>query len=99
MLARGCLGALLLASPAPPRAGGIRCVRDELPAAYAPDVDRGTFILGTPEPGDMPEVIDVLMDGFYKDVLTLAADEFSEEEMEAEARRHSAMEHLSRCRR
>ena len=82
MLASRCLGALLLSSPAPPRTSAIRCVRDEVPQAFAPDVDRGPFILGTPEPGDMPEVIDVLMDGFYKDVLTLAADEFSEEEME-----------------
>ena len=30
LLARGCLGALLLASPSPPRAGDIRRVRDEL---------------------------------------------------------------------
>ena len=79
---RACVCALLVATPAPPRTRTIRCVRDELPASLTPDIDRGKFVVGTPEPGDVPEVIDVLMDGFYKDVLTIAGDEFTEEEME-----------------
>jgi ribosomal protein S18 acetylase RimI-like enzyme len=39
-------------------------------------------VCGTIEPADLPACVNVLMDGFYKDMLTLAADEFSEEEME-----------------
>lgn len=33
-------------------------------------------------PDDLPACVSVLVDGFYKDILTLAKNEFSEEEME-----------------
>lgn len=68
---------------APPRARRPLCVRDDLDEGLTPPgFDRSAFTFGTVEPHDLPAVIDVLMDGFYKDILTLAKDEFSEEEME-----------------
>ena len=39
--------------------------------------------LVTPESDDLPACVDVLMECFYKDALTLASAEFSAEEMEA----------------
>ena len=76
------VGCATFSSPLVPRAAVPRCVRDD---AYElielPKVDSEAFLLGTAEPSDMPACIDCLMDGFYKDILTLAKDEFSEEEM------------------
>ena len=68
---------------APPRARPPLCVRDDLDERLTPPgFDRTAFTFGTVEQRDLPAVINVLMDGFYKDRLTLAKDEFSEEEME-----------------
>ena len=75
------LGLGLSSSSVAPRARPIVLVRDDGPA-FA-EFDRSTFRFGTVEPDDFPECVSVLMDGFYKDILTLAKDEFSEEEMEA----------------
>ena len=59
-----------------------RCVREDFDAQLLPNVDLTSFRLGSVERADVPACVDVLMDGFYKDILTLAKDEFSEEEME-----------------
>ena len=73
---------LLHGSAPSPRASPIRCVRDDMSPTLAPNVDRSAYIFGTVEPRDINSCIEVLMQGFYKDILTLAANEFSEEEME-----------------
>lgn len=67
-------------SVASPRARPAVLVRDDGPAAI---FDPAVFRFGTVEPDEFPECVSVLMDGFYKDILTLAKDDFSEEEMEA----------------
>lgn len=61
------------------------CVRDEWDASLIalPRLDDSAFLLGTAEQTDLPACVDVLMDGFYKDMLTLATEEFNDEEMEA----------------
>ena len=79
--------ALLSGAARPPcaacaRASVLKLVRDDLSPNFATSFDRETFAVGTVEPQDLPSCVAVLMDGFYKDVLTLAADEFSKEEME-----------------
>ena len=75
----------LVAAVPPPRCAAPRCVRDDLPAAVRQDLaalcNAGNLQIGTVEPSDMPACIDILMDSFYKDMLTLAAGEFSEEEL------------------
>lgn len=65
-----------------PRARSAVCVYDDLDQLSLPSLDRSTFLIGTIEPNDLPNCVSVLMDGFYKDILTLAKDEFTEEEME-----------------
>jgi len=64
-----------------PRAPPPVCVRDDARELRLP-LDQSVYLLGTPETRDVPACVDCLMDGFYKDMLTLAAGEFSEEEME-----------------
>ena len=65
-----------------PRSPAPRCVRDDIDASLLPvGFNRTPFTFGTIEQADLPACIDVLMDGFYKDILTLAKDEFSEEEL------------------
>ena len=66
----------------PQRISPVRCVRDDMSPTLAPEVDRSAYVFGTVEPHDMSSCIEVLMQGFYKDILTLAANEFSEDEMQ-----------------
>lgn len=80
--------ALLPLTPFPgvARSGLVRCVRDDFFDTHMqaiPSLDTSEFLIGTAEWTDLPSCIGCLMDGFYKDILTLAKDEFSEEEMEA----------------
>lgn len=51
-------------------------VRDDLPAPLRAEACDDDILIGTIEPGDLPRCIDILMEAFYKDILTLAADEF-----------------------
>lgn len=59
------------------------CVRDDAQALreHLPGIDSSKLLLGTVEPSDMPACVECLMDGFYRDILTIAKDEFSEEEL------------------
>eukprot|EP00966_Prymnesium_polylepis_P327274 7383154-Prymnesium_polylepis.1 len=50
-----------------------RCVRDDLPEGVRSTDD---LLIGTIEPDDVPACIDILVEAFYKDILTLAKDEF-----------------------
>ena len=47
-----------------------------------PGLDTAAVRLGTVEEADFGACTECLLDGFYKDMLTLASDEFSAEEME-----------------
>ena len=74
---------LSLLVPAPPhaRCAAPRCVRDDI--TVSPELVLPTGLrVGTLEPDDLPHCITVLLECFYKDTLTLAEAEFSEEEME-----------------
>ena len=64
-----------------PRVGPIVLVRDDVDTSICASLDRSAFRVGTVEPGDLPACVDVLMCGFYKDILTLARAEFTDEEM------------------
>ena len=68
---------------APARARPPMAVRDDADASICGGrVDRAAFRFGTAEPADLPACVSVLMEAFYKDILTLAKDEFSEAELE-----------------
>lgn len=69
-----------VAAPAP-RCPAARCVRDDVGAlAERVGLPAGLRV-GTIEPQDLPDCITVLLECFYKDTLTLAEAEFTEEEM------------------
>ena len=76
--------ALRCATPSPwiSRARPPLLVREDIDDSLCTAVDRTAFKFGTVEQSDLPECVTVLMDGFYKDILTLARDEFTEEEVE-----------------
>ena len=57
------------------------CVRDDVTVSPEITLPSGLRV-GTLEPDDLPHCIEVLLECFYKDTLTLAEAEFSEEEME-----------------
>lgn len=60
------------------------CVREDASELLQqiPDIDASRYRLGTAEAADVPACVQCLMDGFYKDILTLAKEEFTEAEME-----------------
>jgi ribosomal protein S18 acetylase RimI-like enzyme len=71
------------------RCGPPACVRDDMRACLgvelgAPLDDGARFLFGTAEPDDLPACVAVLMDGFYRDLVTIAADDggFSSDELE-----------------
>ena len=51
-------------------------MRDDLPQSVRSSVVTDELLLGTVEPQDLPECIDLMTAAFYKDILTLASDEF-----------------------
>lgn len=65
-----------------PRARTPLLVREDVDESLFPSIDSSKFRCGTIEDDDLEEVVEVLLDGFYKDILTLAASEFSEAELE-----------------
>ena len=80
--AAGLVGLSLSLPARPPcslRAAGCALVVE---AELEPPLDSDAR-LGLAQHADLGPAVDVLMDGFYKDALTLAAEEFSEAEMEA----------------
>ena len=62
------------------RCAAPRCVRDDVTVRLESGLPSGLRV-GTLEPDDLPHCITVLLECFYKDTLTLAESEFSEEEM------------------
>ena len=62
------------------RCAAPRCVRDDVTVRPEFGLPSGLRV-GTLEPDDLPHCITVLLECFYKDTLTLAESEFSEEEM------------------
>ena len=64
----------------PARCAAPRCVRDDVTVRPEFGLPSGLRV-GTLEPDDLPHCITVLLECFYKDTLTLAESEFSEEEM------------------
>lgn len=72
--------ALFVAAPAP-RCPPARCVRDDV-GTLADRVGLPAGLrVGTIEPRDIPDCITLLLECFYKDTLTLAEADFTEEEM------------------
>ena len=69
------------AAPTHARCAAPRCVRDDVTVSPELALPSGLRV-GTLEPDDLPHCITVLLECFYKDTLTLAEAEFSEEEME-----------------
>ena len=73
------LNTLMPTPPPAPRCAPPCCLRSDLSSPLPlPEQLR----IGTVESADLEPCIDVLVECFYKDALTLAAEEFSEEEME-----------------
>ena len=64
----------------PARCAAPCCVRDDVTVRPEFGLPSGLRV-GTLEPDDLPHCITVLLECFYKDTLTLAESEFSEEEM------------------
>ena len=59
------------------------CVRNDVAPSIVQSLDLPENVrIGTAEADDMPEIIDLVTECFYKDALTLAAEEFTEAEME-----------------
>lgn len=75
------LPATLRLSSSHARCAAPRCVRDDVTVRPEFALPNGLRV-GTLEPDDLPHCITVLLECFYKDTLTLAEAEFSEEEME-----------------
>ena len=75
------LPATLRLSSSHARCAAPRCVRDDVTVRPEFALPSGLRV-GTLEPDDLPHCITVLLECFYKDTLTLAEAEFSEEEME-----------------
>ena len=75
------LPATLRLAPSHARCAAPRCVRDDVTVRPEFALPSGLRV-GTLEPDDLPHCITVLLECFYKDTLTLAESEFSEEEME-----------------
>ena len=69
-----CISQASIALTIRPRCAPPCCVRDEVPTALHKGSEE--LCIGTVEPADMPACIAILMDAFYKDILTLASDEF-----------------------
>lgn len=70
------------AAPRAARASAPACVRSDAEDLHVPGLNPAEYRLGTLELGDIPDCVTLLLDGFYKDMLTLAMDDFSEEEMQ-----------------
>ena len=71
------------ATAAAPRCPPPLCVRSDVAPSIVQSLELPENLrIGTAEPDDMPEIIDLVTECFYKDALTLAAEEFTEAEME-----------------
>ena len=78
------LQSVLSLPTAAPRQPAPRCFNEDTPEHVSRlSLFPPSLRLVTPESADLPACVDVLMECFYKDALTLASAEFSAEEMEA----------------